>query len=241
MQGLYEKEYAVTPSVCDAGGRLSYPAAFSCFMDVASQHAEALGVGYDDLLWRGLFWLTVKTKIVFLRRPRLGEITRLSTWPETPGHIRCNRSYEMRKGGERLLYGKTEWAVIETGTQRMIPAGEVYPAGIRFPELSACEEPFHHVPDQFDGIKPYASCTVRSTDIDVGGHMNNAAYLSAMMSTFSVQELSAMPIRSIDALFRAPCFEGEELIWRRVQAPGGMNLCARCGEKTAFLAAVKTV
>ncbi len=240
MEGVYEKEFPIVPSVCDAGGHLSYPAAFSCFMDIASQHAEALGVGYEDLLSRGLFWLTVKTKIVFLRRPSLGEITRLSTWPEAPGRIRCNRSYEMRKVDERLLYGRTEWAVVEIGTQRMIPASEVYPDGIRFPPISVCDEPFRHMPDQFDGIEPYAQYTVRSTDIDVGGHMNNAAYLNAMMGTFSGQELSAKPIRSIDALFRAPCFEGDKLIWRRTETINGMNLCAKSGDKTVFLATIET-
>nr|MCR5089814.1 hypothetical protein [Oscillospiraceae bacterium] len=162
----------------------------------------------------------------------------LTTWPEPPGHIRCYRSYEMRKGNERLLYGKTEWAVVEIGTQRMIPAGNIYPGAVHFPQFSACSEPFCHVPDQFDGIEPYARYTVRSTDIDVGGHMNNAAYLSAMMSTFSGVELSDMSIRSIDALFRAPCFEGDELSWRRVQGTNRLDISAKCGDKTVFLASI---
>ncbi len=239
MEGIYEKEYPVVPSVCDAEGRMSYQSAFACFMDIASQHAEVLGVGYEDLLRRGIFWLTLKTKIVFLRRPRLGEITRLSTYPEVPGRIRCNRRYEMRRGDEPLLYGRTEWAAVEFGTQRMLQACEVYPASVRFPQLSAFDAPFRHIPDRFDGAEDYARYTVRSTDIDVGGHMNNTAYLNAMIGSFSVQELKAMPIRSIDAVFRAPCFEGDELIWRRVHTARGLDLCAKCRDKTVFLAAIE--
>ena len=92
MDFVFSKEFPVLPSVCDASGRLSYPGAFECFMDIATQHADVLGVGLRDLSPKNLYWLTVKTKIVFLRRPRMGEIASLVTWPEVPGRLRCMRS-----------------------------------------------------------------------------------------------------------------------------------------------------
>ena len=175
MDVVFMKEFPVLPSICDAAGALSYPGAFECFMDIATQHADRLGVGLRDLQPRNLFWLTVKTKIVFLCRPRMGENTTLITWPEVPGRLRCMRSYEMRQGDKLLLCAKTEWAVVDTATQRMVPASEVFPNGDLFRRDTACTEAFTMIPDHFDGINPYAQYTVRSTDIDVGGHMNNAA------------------------------------------------------------------
>ena len=201
MDVVFMKEFPVLPSVCDAAGALSYPGAFECFMDIATQHADRLGVGLRDLQPRNLFWLTVKTKVVFLCRPRMGENTTLITWPEVPGRLRCMRSYEMRQGDKLLLCAKTEW--------------------------------------DFDGIHPYAQYTVRSTDIDVGGHMNNAAYLKALFGTFSCQELAETNIRSVDALFRAPCFEGDELLWQRAETPEGFQIRAACKDKTVFLAAIE--
>lgn len=240
MDIIFEKEYCVLPSVCDASGALSYPGAFECFMDIASQHAEGLGFGFGDLTRRGLFWLTVKTKILFLRRPRLAESITLSTWPEKPGRIRCNRSYEMKQGEEQLLRGRTEWALIDIGTQRMVPSNTVFPDTMSFPERSACSEPFSLVPDSFDNIEPYAQYVVRSVDIDLGGHMNNAAYLRAMFGTFSNAELAAMEIRAADALFRSPCFEGDELLWQRKETPAGFHIRVQCKEKTVFLASLET-
>jgi hypothetical protein len=70
--------------------------------------------------------------------------------------------------------------------------------------------------------------------------MNNAAYLRAMFGTFSCAELSAMDIRAADALFRAPCFEGDELLWQRAETPSGLRVRARRGEQTVFLAALET-
>ena len=240
MDYVFEKEYPILPSVCDASGRLSYPGAFECFMDIATQHADVLGVGLRDLSPKNLYWLTVKTKIVFLRRPQMGENAALMTWPEVPGRLRCMRSYEMKQGDEPLLCGKTEWAVVNTATGRMVPASEVFPNGKLFRQDSACNDAFTVIPDHFEDVEPCAVYSVRSTDIDVGGHMNNAAYLRAMFGTFSSSELNAMKIRSVDALFRSPCFEGDELLWQRLEVSGGMHIRASCREKTVFLASLES-
>ena len=58
MDFVFSKEFPVLPSVCDASGRLSYPGAFECFMDIATQHADVLGVGLRDLSPKNLYWLT---------------------------------------------------------------------------------------------------------------------------------------------------------------------------------------
>ena len=239
MDYVFEKDLPILPSMCDAYGRLSYPCAFACFMDAAAQHGEFLGVGWRDMSARNLFWLTVKTKIMFVRRPHMGEHTTLITWPEVPGRIRCIRSYEIRQNDDLLLCGKTEWAVLNTETKRIVPASEAFPNGNLFRQESACNEAFTKIPDEFDCIEPYAAYNVRSTDIDVGGHMNNAAYLRTMFGTFSNEELKTMKIRSVDAIFRSPCLEGDELLWQRKQTPAGLRICAKAGHQTVFLSSIK--
>ena len=69
--------------------------------------------------------------------------------------------------------------------------------------------------------------------------MNNAAYLKALFGTFSCKELSEKKIRSVDALFRAPCFEGDELLWQRAETDDGLQIRAQCKDKTVFLAAIE--
>lgn len=239
MDCIFEKDLPILPSMCDASGRLSYPGAFACFMDIAAQHGEILGVGWRDMSARNLFWLTVKTKIVFSRRPNIGEHTTLITWPEVPGRIRCIRSYEIRQNADLLLCGKTEWAILNTETKRIVPASQAFPNGNRFRQDSVCSEAFTKIPDDFDGIEPYAAYIVRSTDIDVGGHMNNAAYLRAMFSTFSNEELKSMKICSVDTMFCSPCFEGDELIWQRTKTPVGFHICAKSGDQVVFLASIE--
>ena len=238
MEQVYEKSLDISPSICDASGHLSYPGAFAVFLDLAGEHAERLGVGLDVLMPQKLFWLTVKTKIRFYECPRLSKTVTALTWPEKPGAIRSNRSYELRRGDRLLLAGKTEWAVMNLAQHAPVSPAAVFPA-LAFDRPSALAEPFARITGRFDGVEPYAEYTVRSTDIDVGGHMNNAAYLRALFSCWSVAETAAMDIHSMDVIFRASCFEGETLRLQRLDAPGSTDIRMSRGDDTILLVRIQ--
>ena len=71
MMEKYEMRRQIGPSICDASGKLSHAEAFGLFMDIASFHAEQIGVGLGAMAQKDLFWLTVKTQVNFIRRPRM--------------------------------------------------------------------------------------------------------------------------------------------------------------------------
>ena len=217
MEQIYEQELFITPSLADARGRLSWPGAFTVCQDLAGIHAE-------------------RPKIRILDFPRLGETVTARTWPEKPGALRCNRSYEIVRDGEVLLLGRTEWAVMNTETRALTPAAGLFPADLPFDRGAALSESFARIPDRFEDAEPFAVYRVRSTDIDVGGHMNNAAYLRALFGAFSNRELEALDIRSVDAVFRASCFEGEELAFARRRRDGADEVRISRGEDTILLA-----
>lgn len=236
MEQVMQQTLDIGPSLADAEGLLSYPGAFHVFQDLAGAHAERLGVGLGAMAEKSLFWLTVRTKIVFLSRPALGETVKARTWPEKPGALRCNRSYEIRRGEELLIRGRTEWAVMNTATHALTPAAGLFPAELPFDRPPACAEPFARIPDKFEGVAPFDTYRVRSTDIDVGGHMNNAAYLRALFGAFSNRELQALRPQTVDVSFRASCFEGEELRFFRRETENGLDLRIARGADTILLA-----
>ena len=236
MREVNERDYIILPGVCDAAGKLSIPDAFCAFMDQAAIHAQALGVGLYDLAKRDCFWLTVKTKVLFYRRPKMGEICRLVTWPEAPQHLRCDRSYELRKGEELLIAGKTEWAVLNTKTGALTPIEEIYPTDLTFDRPSALSEPYVRVADRFEPTDKYGEYRVRSTDIDVGGHVNNVAYVRALLGSFSNAELKELNVKKMDVVFRTSCYEGDQLELSRRKTEAGLDLRMAKDGKAAILA-----
>lgn len=238
MQQIFERETLIPPSACDFDGRLSYAGAFALFMDLATEHAQRLGVGLAVMREKKRFWLTVKTKIVFHERPAISEAVRLLTWPEKPGPLRFNRSYELRRGEELLLSGRTEWAVMNTETGALAPSADIMPEGLAYGRGPAVSEGYARVPDRFSEAEDFAAYTVRSIDIDLGGHMNNAAYPRALFGAFSTEELKEREIRSVDLIFRAPCFEGDQLRFYKKEGEGVLDLRMARGEETVLLARI---
>jgi len=234
MEQVYESPAVITPGLCGADGRLALHEVFRVFQDLAACHAQALGCGIYELAAKKFFWLTVKTGVDVARLPEMAEEVTLRTWPEAPGRMRCFRSYEILDGtGARLVSGKTEWAVTNLETKQLAPMEGIYPAELRF-EAGTARETIARIPD--GDMEDYDVYTVRSTDIDVGGHMNNAAYPRALLGSLSNAELKALRVRSMDLIFRAPCFEGERLTLSRRRSAEGLDL-RMAGEKGTVLLA----
>ena len=218
---VYEREMKIPLSVCDWTGRLSVPDTFALFMDIATEHADELGSGLKDLAKDGLFWLTVKTKVHFGKRPKMGDTVTVSTWPEPPSHLRCNRDYAVSRGGETILTGKTEWAILDTKTGRLQEAKDVYPPELVLTDRRAIPEPFARLRASGEE-ETVGTYTVRSTDIDVGGHMNNAAYVRAFAGLLDSAQWNSTVFSDMEVHFRSQCFEGDTLTFKRSAAENGV-------------------
>ena len=239
MTETFERRTTVALSTADASGRLGYPGIFMVFQDLAAAHAEQLGWGFEALAARNLFWLTVKTQVQVIERPKLCSHVILRTWPEAPEPVRCYRSYQVcDPAGAVMIAGKTEWALYNTAKGRIVPIAELYTKDSMDFEPTACPEPFLRIPDRFAPQDEFARYVVRSTDIDVGGHMNNGAYPAALFASFSNAQIAAMDIKRIDLVFRSPCFEGDELTLQKKEAADGSGLDLRMASErgTALLA-----
>ena len=110
---------------------------------------------------------------------------------------------------------------------------------LRFENGTAAPEPFARIADHFEGIAPYAEYQVRSTDIDVGGHMNNTAYVRMIMGSLSNEERKALTIRRMDVIFRASCYEGDVLSFRRKETEDGLDIRVSRGEETVLLVRIR--
>lgn len=216
MTGVYKKQITIAPSLCDFSGRMSVPDIFSIFMDIATDHANSLGIGYGELAKKDLYWITVKTRVKINKRPFMNSSAELSTWPEHPGRLQCIRDYKLTAGGEIFAVGKTEWAVINLKTGKLFPAAELYPKDLEICKEEVLPEPFRRPEHGFDG-EIFGEYVVKSTDLDIGGHMNNVAYVRAFAGLFSSSEWGALDPSDIEVTFKAQCFEGDKLVFKKRQ------------------------
>ena len=224
MEASLQYHLTILPSVCDRETKLSIPDLFAQFMDVATLHAEQLNVGAGALISRGMFWITVKTKVRILRRPGLLETVTVSTRPLVPERVRAIREYRLEKDGELLAEGKTEWAILDAATGRPRVMEGVFDPALELAAEPSYPEPFARIRPDFSDAETLGSYRVRSTDIDLLGHMNNVAYLRAVLGILSGEEQKTMPQGTVEIVFRTPCYEGDLLSLRRRITETGWEL-----------------
>lgn len=220
MQNILKKEIKILSSMCDNTGKLSLPYTFVLFTDLASEHAPMLKLGADDLAEKGVFWVTTKTLIKFHRRPKMQDIITASTWPQAPGRIRCNRFYTLSDERGVMIEGKSEWAMIDIDG-RPHKISEVYTEGITHLEDTVCDEPFARINDDFSDAEIIDTYKIKSTDIDIAQHMNNAMYLKVLFGAFSCKEREEMTVNEIQIAFKNQSFEGDVLTVKRRKGENG--------------------
>lgn len=220
MESRIQNSIIISPSICDSSGRLGIPDTASLFMDIAAEHSDILGIGQHRLGAEGGFWLTIKTMMRFHRRPDLGETAVVSTWPEPPEKRRCFRDYLLSGKDGVLAAGKTEWGVLDINTGRLRHLESVYPEGLSLSGETALPDEFVRFEDELTDGELLGTYTVRSTDIDLGKHMNNVAYIRAFSSLFTSDEWNRMDLQFLEIWYRSQCFEKEKLTVRRAILPG---------------------
>ena len=207
----YSKPVTITPGMCDYSGRLGIFDTFSLFMDLAAEHADLIGIGQPYMVAHSLFWLTVKTRIRFHERPfMMGRMT-ASTWPVKPTSFRTDRCYRLEHDGVVVAEGCTEWAVMNLKENRLEKLNDLFPESFRFSDDAVRFEGFPRIDPSFDECTSLGEVTVTSSDVDLGHHMNNAAYIRAILGKHTTSQLEGMKIQEMSVIFKASAHEGDVL------------------------------
>ena len=197
--------------MCDANSRLSIPAAFDLFQDTATLHADKFDIGPAGMNRRNYFWIISKTVMHFDRLPVMMDHVEARTWIQPADRAKCERDFAVFSGDEQLLMCRSIWAVMSHETGRLVPMTGLYPEDVEFEEPVPDGTGFSKIGKNFEGAGIIGEYTICSTDIDLGGHMNNVNYIRAMLGCFSAEEIAAMDIHDIEVQYIMQSYEGETL------------------------------
>ena len=237
MENKLIHENYILPSRSNLHAALSLSSAIDIFMDMAMEHAELLSVGITEFNKKELFWVATKTKLHFNREIKMAERVRFSTWPQVPGKIKSDRQYEISKGDEILVSGKTEWVVINSETKAIQKLNNIFPEDLKFCEDPGDTEDFLRLRDFKDG-EDFGSYKVRSVDIDYGLHMNNVAYVRAIEGLFSSEEWDAYAFDTFQIDYKKSCYEGDTLYFTKKEEDGFFYLRGALEDDSTIVLAV---
>lgn len=205
----YTREFTICMSHCGQSGALELPNLFALMLDAATEHAEALGIGSKLVREKGVFWLTARSSARLLAPARLGQRVTLKTRIAGIRGSHSVREYSLYCGKTEIASCDTTFIAATLPDMRQIDIASVCPDLL--PEAAAPERPRRRIGGDTAGARCLGQYTVRSVDIDLGGHMNNAVYPEVLFGLYSSRELADRPMRSMEIAYRAPCFEGDVL------------------------------
>lgn len=211
------------------------------FQEIAGDHSQEMGLGFQKLGEQGRFWVLSKIYVSVDRKPKSGEKVRVATWPHTPNKAIYERSFAVYDAaGERLLGAESRWCILEK-SGRIVPCSRIEQPEIDFiGERALAEVDWQIAPVENKG-EPHFALTVANSEYDLNRHVNNIKYADYIFNCFTVRELEERRLRSYQLHYVKQAFEGDRLeFFREEKAPGVFSIeGVRNGAETVVLAQVR--
>lgn len=121
LNNYYEEIKAIRAYDVDFNNKIKISSVFNMLQDVASVHADQLGLGFRDLNKLDLGWVLFWVKLNIERYPAFGDSVNIKTWPRCKFKLYSMRDYSMQDdgSGNTLLNATSAWLPINTKSKRI--------------------------------------------------------------------------------------------------------------------------
>ena len=207
MESVYQLSFEISDLHADRFGRLK-PSSILYFVQEAAgrhwQHIEGQ-TGQNC----PLYWVIIRHRVQVSRLPQKGKTVYLETWPMPTTRVAYPRSvvaYDAQ--GTELFRSISLWVLMDPKSRAMVLPGK---SGITVNGILRGNElpsPASLAPASLNDT---VGRTVRFTDLDVNGHMNNARYLDWMADLLPGSFHAGHVIRDMTLGYVAEAIEGDQL------------------------------
>lgn len=168
------KKYRLLSAHCDSERKLRLSELFSWFQEAAIRHTEALGMGREKTLDRGLLWIVTQWRADIARLPEYDEEVVLRSWPGRTMHVIFPRFFRLETSdGEPLVTASSLWALMDRDTRRAVFPEE---AGVHIEGENGPDDPPLPSSPRLCPVTEHSACVVTPSVLDLNGHMNNTRY-----------------------------------------------------------------
>ena len=222
-------------SYFDMNDRLSAKSFLNLFQDVAGVNAVEIGVGYEDMLKKYLYWILSRVKFDVLKMPVPNQTVIVETWPHEKGRIDFDRDFKiLSEDGEVLVIGTSKWCVIDTETRSLQRTDNVNYVGEICPDVNYQEKFGKIMLPQEDSFEEVFTHTVRFSDLDHNKHMNNTNYALLAANATTKQNFLHFEIN-----FLSECVIGDNIVVSLAKTDDGEFVIGKNGDKVSFSVFIK--
>lgn len=205
-QPIWHGVYSVNTLVLNAHKRLGLHGLLCILQDVAWCHADELGCGFDSMQENGAFWVLTRQKVQMRHWPAWGDQLAIESWARPFAGALAPRDFIIRCNDAVIGEATTLWLTLDGTSHRPLrtpPAIACRPDGALTLEAAK-------ITLQKD-LPVLATLTVRNSDLDVNGHVNNTHYARWILDSLPAADLARLTAARYEVNFLAETGLGEQV------------------------------
>lgn len=209
---LLSKTWLLTAGETDAEALMPVTLVATRAIQLATEHANALGIGYSQLAEEHMGWVLARLSIEMIRYPAINEWYTMSTWIEGYNRFFSDRCYELRDCNDEIIgHIRSMWVAIDMKNRTMADLSTLEKS--RFPVLDRkCPLPRQrNSVIASDAPATKSAYTFKYCDIDFNRHVNTIRYLDLVLNLYTLDFFDHKRIKRLDAVFEHECLYGENV------------------------------
>lgn len=200
VENILSREYLLKPSDSNANRELPATLLISQIIEVATDHANMLGIGFLHLEPRGLGWVLSRVTVEMTRWPKTGDKYTVKTWIESWNRHFSERCFSVTASdGEIIGYVRTVWVIIDLVSHNSVGTASIELDSSKI-EGGNCPipRPLRHRPFEAEKKVEYK---FKYTDLDFYRHVNTVRYISLLLNQFSLEDFDTHILSRFDVSF----------------------------------------
>ncbi|MCP3872869.1 MAG: hypothetical protein GY699_06905 [Desulfobacteraceae bacterium] len=180
-----EKKYTLGLFDVDSEFKLKIQSAARLFQEMATYHSTKIGAGPNVLFKMGVVWFLHRLEIEIFRYPLLGENLTMTTWSRGFKGFKGFREFNIQSSKGDIARGSSVWLFFNTKRKRISKVPDEISKLYEFESEKWFKKEIND--HEFCGkIEPEKEIDIslRYSDFDVNGHVNNTVYLGFLETLY---------------------------------------------------------
>jgi acyl-ACP thioesterase len=206
---IYTHEYFLAAGSCNAAGEMPITLLTARVIEVATEHANKLGIGYANLTKLGIGWVLSRLSIEMKRMPGINETYSLTTWIEGWNRMYSDRCMVVKDGaGEIIGYVRSVWVAIDIEKRTAADLSVLNADHLVSPEQ---ECPIAKQRKLMPIVEPQRTVGVEFgyCDLDFNRHVNSVRYIEHILNLWTPEFFDTHKIERFDIAYLQECHYGD--------------------------------
>lgn len=206
MNKIHRHTFHLTAGECDANGRISIPTLVERLIEVATEHANILGIGYSKLVTLNIGWVLSRLSLEMTSYPGINDTYHISTWIETINRRFSERNMTIQDDAGKIIgYARTIWVGINFKTRTMGDLSGISDSPIPV-SSTACPIAKMPKPGTLSSDSRVHEYRFGFSDLDFNRHVNTVRYIGLILNQWSLTHFDKFMVRRMDVSFSKECY-----------------------------------